>query len=132
MQDGSDIQKAIAEHGNNPYILCIGEMTEVYIQMFQLILLTGEDICHVEQYLVVVEKTIVADLSSLWKAITIVITWYYIVDIVYPSECLNMLLFVEKALLNLPLSTKLSNSALQTISSIDHLQTDNGELENDI
>jgi len=51
----------------------------------------------------------------------ILITWYYIVDIVYPPECLNVLLFVEKALLNLPLSAKLSNSALQTISAIEHL-----------
>ena len=64
----------------------------------------------------------VADISSLWKAVAILMTWYYIVDIVYPSECLNMYLFVEKALLNLPLSAKLSNSALQTISAIDHLQ----------
>ena len=66
-----------------------------------------------------VEKSIIADVSSLWKAVAIMMTWYYIMDIVYPSECLNIHLFVEKALLNLPLSAKLSNSALQTISAID-------------
>ena len=46
----------------------------------------------------------------------------YIVDIPYPSECLNILLFVERALLNLPLSEKMNNSALQTISAIDHME----------
>ena len=92
--------------------------------------LTGEDICHVEQYLVVVEKTIVADVSSLWKAVAIMMTWFYIVDIVYPSECLNMNLFVEKALLHLPLSAKLTNTAVQTISAIDHLELDTVEQNN--
>ena len=42
-------------------------------------------------------------------------------DITYPPECCNVLLFIEKALLNLPLSGKLSNSALQTISAIENL-----------
>ena len=25
MKDGADIQKAVNEHGNHPYILCVGE-----------------------------------------------------------------------------------------------------------
>ena len=79
-----------------------------------------------------VEKSIVADVSSLWKAVAIMMTWYYIVDIVYPSECLNVHLFVEKALLNLPLSAKLSNSALQTISAIDHMELVDTEQNHDI
>ena len=70
-----------------------------------------------------VEKSVVADASSLWKAVAIMMTWFYIVDIVYPSECLNTHLLMEKTLLNLPLSAKLSNSALQTISAIDHMET---------
>ena len=90
----------------------------------QIISNVGEDICHIKQYLIVVEKSIVADVSSLWKAISILMTWYYIVDIAYPSECLNILLFVERALLNLPLSGKMNNSALQTISAIDHMELD--------
>ena len=69
-----------------------------------------------------VEKSIIADVSSLWKAISILMTWYYIVDIAYPSVCLNILLFAERALLNLPLSGKMNNSALQTISAIDHME----------
>ena len=79
-----------------------------------------------------VEKSIVTDLSSLWKAVAIMMTWYYIVDIVYPSECLTIHLFVEKALLNLPLSAKLSNSALQTISAIDHMELVDTEQNHDI
>ena len=72
-----------------------------------------------EQYLVIIEKIVVADTNNLWRALAVMITWYYIVDIVYPSECINMHLFVEKALLSLPLSGKMNNSALQTISTID-------------
>ena len=64
------------------------------------------------------EKSVVADVTSLWKAVAILITWYYIMDIVYPSECLNAYLFVEKALPNLPLSAKQSNGALQSISAM--------------
>ena len=76
-----------------------------------------------EQYLVIVEKIVVADTNNLWKALAIMITWYYIVDRVYPSECINMHLFVEKALLSLSLSGKMNNSALQTISIIDQLES---------
>ena len=84
-----------------------------------------------EQYLVIVEKIVVADTNNLWRALAVMITWYYIVDIVYPSECINMHLFVEKTLLNLPLSGKMNNSALQTISTIDHLEsTDTAILNN--
>ena len=73
-------------------------------------------------------KTIVAkDIRTVCKAVAILITWYYIVDITYPQECCNVLLFVEKALLNLPLSGKLSNSALQVMSAIEHLQIDSEE-----
>ena len=57
----------------------------------------------------------------------ILIAWYYIVDITYAQECCNILLFIEKALLNLPLSGTLSNSALQVMSAIEHLEIDSEE-----
>ena len=70
-----------------------------------------------DQYITVAEKEIVDETNSLWKAIASMITWYYIVDIVYPTECANTLLFIEKVLLNLPMSSKMQNSAVQTISA---------------
>lgn len=88
-------------------------------------LITGEDICHVDQFITVTEKEIVNETSSLWKAIASMVTWYYIVDIIYPPECANTLLFIEKVLLNLPMSSKMQNSSLQIISAIDHLDTSN-------
>ena len=103
----------------------------MFFKTIQIQNLLGENICHIEQYLIVVEKSVVADVTTLWKAVAILITWYYIVDIVYPTECLNAYLFVEKALLNLPLSAKLSNSALQCISAMDHMELKENE-QNDI
>ena len=78
--------------------------------------------------MIVVEKTIVPkEIRILCKAMAILITCYYIVDITYPLECCNVYLFIKKALLNLPLSGKLSNSALQVISAIEHLEIDSEE-----
>ena len=48
-----------------------------------------EDICHIELYVIVAGKVIVNETTSLWKAITSMITRYYIVDIKYPLECVN-------------------------------------------
>ena len=36
--------------------------------------ITGENICHVEQYVIVVEKVIVNETTSLWKAVASMIT----------------------------------------------------------
>ena len=71
-------------------------------------------------YVIVVEKVIVNETTSLWKAVTSMITWYYIVDIKYSSERVNALLFIEN-ILNLPMSSKMNNSAIQIASAMEHL-----------
>ena len=85
------------------------------------IVFASEDIYHADQFLTVAEKTIVNETGNLWKAVASMVTWYYIVDIVYPSECTKTLLFIEKVLLTLPMSSKMNNSAIQIISAIEHL-----------
>ena len=85
----------------------------------------GDDIYHVDQFITVVEKVIVNETGNLWKAIASMTTWYYIVDIVYLPECANTLLFIEKVLLNIPMSSKMNNSAIQIISAIEHLDMHN-------
>ena len=84
--------------------------------------IAGEDICHVEQYVIVAKKVIVHETTSLWKAVASMITWYYIVDIKYPSECVSTLVFIENVL-NLPMSLKMQNSAIQMASAIEHLDS---------
>jgi len=49
------------------------------------------------------------------------ITWYYIADIIYPPQCANTLLFIEKVLLNLPMSAKMNNSAICILSAIENM-----------
>ena len=50
----------------------------MFFKTIQIQNLLGENICHIEQYLIVVEKCVVADVATLWKAVAILITWYYI------------------------------------------------------
>ena len=101
------------------YIYTCNDDAIIYCKCF--IACTGEDICHIDQFITVAEKEIVNETNSLWKAIASMVTWYYIVDIVYPPECANTLLFVEKVLLNLPMSSRMQNSAVQITSAIEHL-----------
>ena len=127
IQDGDDAERVIDNHENNPYILCAG-MAIIICSIFYFFCFVGEDIFRVEEYMIMVEKTIDAkDIGTLCKAVAMLITWYCIVGITYAQECCNILLFIEKALLNLPLSGKLSNSALQVISVIEHLEIDSEE-----
>ena len=57
------MQAAISQHRNTPYILCIGELYKyLFFKTIQIQNL-GENICHIKQYLIVVEKTVVADVS---------------------------------------------------------------------
>ena len=39
--------------------------------------------------------------------------YYYIVDVLYPVKCANILLCIEKVLLNLLMSSKMNNSAIE-------------------
>ena len=67
------------------YIYTCNDDAIIYCKCF--IACTGEDICHIDQFITVAEKEIVNETNSLWKAIASMVTWYYIVDIVYPPVC---------------------------------------------
>ncbi len=49
------------------------------------------------QFFLVVEKELLAELPSLYKAIVALIAVYYVFDIAYPTPCMmNTLFFMER------------------------------------
>ena len=55
------------------------------------------------------------------KAILSLFASYYVFDMAYPRECKNTPLYLEKALLKLSNSEKLSSGAIAAISAMDKL-----------
>ena len=86
-----------------------------------LLLATGEDFLHIEQYLLIVEKLVFCSVNDFHKALLSLFACYYIFDMAYPRECKNTLLYLEKALLKLSNCEKLSSGALAAISAMDKL-----------
>ena len=86
-----------------------------------LLFAAGEDPLHIEQYLLVVEKLVFCSMTDFHKALLSLFACYYVFDMAYPRECKNTLLYLEKALLKLSNSDKLSSGALAAISAMDKL-----------
>ena len=82
---------------------------------------TGDDVLHISQYLIVVEKCVLCSLATFNKALLCLFMCYYVFDMAYPREVTNTLLFFEKKLLSLPNLQKLSASALAAISAMDKI-----------
>lgn len=86
------------------------------------ILFVGDDELHPIQYFIVSETEVISETTSFIKAIVNLMSWYYIMDILYPQKCRNTYGFIEAMLLKLPTtSTTLTASAIQAISSMEHL-----------
>lgn len=86
------------------------------------ILFVGDDELHPVQYFIVSETEVISETTSFIKALVYLISWYYIMDIQYPQQCKNTYAFIEAMLLKLPnASTTLTASAIQAISSMQHL-----------
>ena len=86
------------------------------------ILFVGDDELHPMQYFVVSETKVTSETTSFTKAVVNLMSWYYIMDIQYPQKCRNTYGFIEAMLLKLPsTSTTLTASAIQAISSMEHL-----------
>lgn len=84
-------------------------------------LAVGEDRVHVEQFSLVVEKQVLCSVRDFHKALLSLFACYYVFDMAYPRECKNTLLYLEKVLLKLSSSEKLSSSALAAVSAMDKL-----------
>ena len=105
LQDGDDLNSLLENTKNNS----------------PCIISTGEDILHISQYLIVVEKGVLCSITSFSKALLCLFMCYYIFDMAYPKEIANTLLFLENDLLNLPNLQKLSASSVAAISAMDNL-----------
>ncbi len=86
-----------------------------------LLMATGEDLLHIEQYLVVVEKLVLFSMNDFHKALFSLFATYYVFDMAYPRECRNTLLYLERALFKLSNKEKLSSGAIAAISAMDKL-----------
>ena len=86
-----------------------------------VIIATGENITSIENYLIFVEKGLLYSTHSFYKALLLIFCYYYIFDIAYPSRIRNTMLFLENRFLELHSSTKLTASAIATITMIDKL-----------
>ena len=62
-------------------------------------------------------------MSDFYKALFSLFASYYMFDMAYPKECKNTYLYLEKVLLKLPNSDKISGGALAAISSIETIYT---------
>lgn len=82
---------------------------------------SGDDLLHILQFQIVVEKVILCSVTSFSKALVCLFAVYYVFDMAYPKECKNSLLFLEKDLLKLTNTDKMSTSALAAVSSMDKL-----------
>lgn len=82
---------------------------------------TGDDLLHISEFLIVVEKEVLCKASTFPKALVCLFACYYVFDMAYPKECKNSLLFLEKALLHLSSSDKMTSSAIAAVSTMDKL-----------
>ena len=80
------------------------------------LLATGEDELHIKQYEIIVEKMVLLSVNRFSKALVCLIGAYYVFDMAYPRECKNSLLFLEKFLLKLPSSEKMSASVIAALT----------------
>lgn len=104
-QDGDNPNTSIKNSKkNSPYVVAV-----------------GTDILHITQYLIVVEREVLYSVDDFRKATLCIFMCYYIFDMSYPREVINTLLYLEKALLELPNLQKLSASALAAVSDMDKL-----------
>ncbi len=86
------------------------------------ILALGEDILHIDEYIVVVEGAVLLKVTSLTKALVTLFALYYVVNIAYPRLNSNTMLFLEKYMFKLPSTGQLTGAAVATISALDNLK----------
>ena len=105
VQDGEDPDSALKQaKTNSPYMMA-----------------SGDDLLHIQQIQIVVEKVILCSVNTFNKALVCLFATYYVFDMAYPRECKNSVLFLEKALLKLTNAEKMSSSALAAVSTMDKL-----------
>ena len=71
-----------------------------------------------QQLFIVVERKVLFELQSFSQALVSLIALYFVFDLAYPKPCSNTLLFVQKMILKVSSSDKLSKCLLGTISDI--------------
>ena len=75
-----------------------------------------------QQYFVVAEKQIVAEVNKFDVAITARFAVYYMFDVQYPKESMNTMLFIERFILGIITGPMLSKTVLGTVSDIQKVK----------
>lgn len=74
--------------------------------------------CNEMQYYIIAEKVMYMEVGSFYKALMSILALYYVYDLVYPKQCQNTLLFLEKFIFEISSGPKLSGAALATVTDI--------------